>query len=213
MEFGKFIVFEGIDGCGKTTIAKKFYEYLCSQENDEGKLPVLTCEPYKEGLGKDIRNLLNQWDGRLSPKTEVFLFEAARAQHMEDIIVPSLEKGKTVICDRFTASTSAYQGRAMGGNESDIGTLNNIASGNLRPDITFWIDTDIKTCMLRNKKADSKDRMPKKFYEKCVESYCRTYYLWSDLYKKCWFRIDGNASVEEVLEQIVTAYNSWLNRK
>lgn len=209
MQFGDFIVFEGIDGCGKSTMAERFHDYLCSQETDEHRYPVLTCEPYKNGFGAEIRSLLKRCDGQLSVKTELLLFEAARAQHMEDVVFPVINSGITVICDRFTDSTVAYQGYAMGANIGDIQTLNTIASGRLIPDIVFWIDADIATCMARSKKTDSKDMMPRTFYEKCTEYYRDAWLNHRDIGKKCWIRIDGDKPANEVLDQIIQSYNSW----
>ena len=212
LKYGDFIVFEGIDGCGKSTMAEKFHDYLCSQETDERRYPVLTCEPYKSGLGGELRNLLKQYDGHLSVKTELFLFEAARTQHLNDIVFPALNSGNTVICDRFTDSTVAYQGYAMGEDINDIKTLNAIASGRWIPDLVFWIDADIATCMARSKKTDSKDMMPQGFYEKCTEYYRDAYLNHQKIGKKCWIRVDGNKPINEVLEQIIQSYNLWKHK-
>ena len=190
----KFIVFEGIDGSGKSTLAKMLDEYL----KENGIKTEFTREPYDRGFGSDIRKLFSKYDDQLNAKTELFLFEAARVEHVETVIKPALRAGKTVISDRFTDSSVAYQGYAQKSvDESVIHELNDIAIGSIEPDIIFWIDADVKECMSRSKKTDAKDSKPREFYEKC-----REYYAKKAATTDSCIRIDGNGTINEVFNRI-----------
>ena len=194
----KFIAFEGIDGSGKSTLAKMLNDYL----NEKGLETELTSEPYRRGFGAGVRKLFADYDDKLNPKTELFLFEAARTEHVETVIKPALKKGKIVISDRFSDSSVAYQGYAQGSvPEALIHQLNHIAVGETKPDIVFWIDANIEDCMSRSKKTEAKDNKPKEFYEKCIE-----YYSKKANEDKRFIRIDGNGTVDEVFQRILDCF-------
>jgi dTMP kinase len=139
MKKGLFITFEGVEGCGKTTHAKLLFEYLGGK-----KIPcIYTREPGGTKLGEEVRNiLLNSRSVNISDRTELFLFEACRSQITQEIIKPALERGVTVICDRYTDATLAYQGYGGGLDALLIETLNTLASGALVPDLTLLLDVD-----------------------------------------------------------------------
>jgi dTMP kinase len=153
MEKGIFITFEGVDGCGKTTQIELLNKYLLAK----GYKTLLTREPGAKGLGENIRNILLNYDGEVSPVCESFLFLADRAQHVNCIIKPALENGVVVLCDRHTDSTVAYQGYGRGQDLKQIHLLNNIATGGVKPDLTLVFDVDIQTSQERVGKE--KDRM------------------------------------------------------
>ena len=168
MKRGLFITFEGADGCGKTTQIKLFTEYL--QKN--GYEVVLTREPGSKGLGENIRKILLDYDGEVSPVCESFLFLADRAQNVDIIVKKNIEKGKIVISDRHIDSTVAYQGYGRKLDLEQIKELNNIATSGLKPDLTFVFDIDIETSMQRVGKT--KDRMEasgKEFFERVQNGY------------------------------------------
>lgn len=151
---GLFITFEGIDGCGKTTQLNLLRDYLISKGHDV----LITREPGgNHQLGKDIRNILLHTQCEVDSKAEMFLFLADRAQHINKFILPNLKAGKIVLCDRHTDSTLAYQGYGRGQNIEEIIFLNDIATNNIKPDLTFIYDIDIDTSNLRVGKE--KDRM------------------------------------------------------
>lgn len=150
---GLFITFEGVDGCGKTTQMDLLAKYLQTQ----GYEVVITREPGAKGLGEKIREILLHYDGEVSSKAESFLFLADRAQHIDKIVNPAIENGKIVLCDRHTDSTIAYQGYGRGVNIDKLRMLNNLATGDRKPDITFVFDIDIETSMSRV--GQEKDRM------------------------------------------------------
>lgn len=153
MDRGLFITFEGADGCGKTTQIKLLDEYLRAK----GYQTLLTREPGSKGLGEKLREILLNYDGEVSPVAESFLFLADRAQHVDCIIKPALEKGIILLCDRHTDSTLAYQGYGRGLDLEEIRKLNKIATSGLTPDLTIVLDVDIETSQARV--GAEKDRM------------------------------------------------------
>jgi len=136
---GYFITFEGIEGCGKTTQIKLLGEHLESL----GYSVVLTREPGGCSIADKIRSILLDADNKgMCPLTELFLYAAARAQHVTDVILPALKTGSIVLCDRFTDATIAYQSAGRGLDRNTVDTLNLLACQSLRPDLTVLIDCD-----------------------------------------------------------------------
>ncbi len=138
MSQGRFITFEGIDGSGKSTQARLLAAYLKAHHEDV----ILTREPGGSPGAEEIRRLLVEGaPDRWSPETEILLFTAARRDHLEKTILPALERGATVISDRFADSTRIYQGAARGELRGVVDTLHNTVIG-IEPDLTFIIDMD-----------------------------------------------------------------------
>ena len=164
-----FITFEGGEGSGKSTQAKLLYHRL-----DQLAIPVLlTHEPGVTSLGEKITQIL-KWQGELdvSPVAELLLFNVSRAQLVEEIINPALEKGQIVICDRFADSSAAYQGYARGIDISTVKQANNIATSGLTPGLTFLLDIPVQTAFSR--KSNEKDRFQKEstaFHERVRKGY------------------------------------------
>lgn len=150
---GKFITFEGIDGCGKTTQINLLKEYLLTN----GYEVLVTREPGARGLGEKFREILLNYDGEVSQRCESFLFLADRAQHVDTIVKPALNDGKIVLCDRHTDSTIAYQGYGRMLDITQIKALNELAVNGLHPDLTIVFDIDVETSRQRIGKI--KDRM------------------------------------------------------
>ena len=157
MDRGLFITFEGIDGCGKSTQIGLLTAYL----EDIGRPCLLVREPGGTEIGEKIRSiLLDKENNEMSPAAELLLFEAARAQIVEEKIRPAIEAGTTVICDRFYDSTYAYQGVARSLGEDLVVTLNDIATSGLAPDITFLLDLSVEDAYARRKgRGEADDRM------------------------------------------------------
>lgn len=171
---GIFITFEGIDGCGKSTQTALCREWLESL----GKTVLLVREPGGTKIGEKIRGLLlDKNNDGMAPMTELFLFEAARAQIVEETIKPALEEGKAVICDRFFDSSFAYQGCARGLGAEMVSRLNMDATGGLAPDITFFLDISVeKAIMRREGRGGEKDRIESagdSFQEKVRKGFIR----------------------------------------
>lgn len=135
---GIFITFEGPEGCGKSTQSKLLYDYLKGRYGC-----VYTREPGGTEVGERIRQiLLHSNDINISDITEVFLFEANRAQLVEEVIRPALKKKKIIICDRFSDATLAYQGYGGMVPLKAVESMNRIATGALEPDLTILLDID-----------------------------------------------------------------------
>ena len=150
---GRFIVLEGIDGCGKTTQLEALRQWLPTS----GLLPpgarvIVSREPGGTALGQALRELLLHPPGETAPVTcaELLLYAADRAQHVETVLRPALEAGDWVLCDRFTGSTAAYQGYGRGLPLALLDTLENLATGCLQADLTIWLDVSlVESCRRR----------------------------------------------------------------
>lgn len=152
----KFISLEGIEGTGKSTQAKLLAEYLSKKGYDA----VLTEEPGGTPISREIRRvLLSTKHHKMDYLTELLLYNAARVQHIKEKILPALKKGKIVITDRFSDSTVAYQGYGRGISLKLIDSLDKIATGRMRPDLTILLDLDVKTGLMRNKHINKIDRL------------------------------------------------------
>ena len=154
---GIFITFEGIDGCGKSTQCELLKDYL----KESGKDFIFVREPGGTVIGERIREiLLDKKNTQMTARTELLLFEAARAQITDEVIRPALEEGKTVICDRFFDSSSAYQGMARGMGMDFVAGLNMAATGGLEPDVTFFFDISAEEALeRRGKRGEASDRI------------------------------------------------------
>ncbi len=164
---------EGIEGTGKTTQARILAERL----GGEGYEVVLTREPGGTVISDRIREILLMPDHReMSPMTELLLYNAARVQHLTEKILPSVRAGKVVITDRFTDSTIAYQSYARGIDPGLIASLDALATGGLRPDLTLLFDLDVETGLRRNRGARKVDRFELEdieFHRKVRDGYLR----------------------------------------
>ncbi len=150
---GLFITFEGADGSGKSTQLKMAADYFKAKGFDV----VCTRDPGGTALGSKIREILLHHDGKIATYCELFLYLADRAQHIEEKILPALEEGKTVLCDRYVDSTLAYQGYARGLDKEQIMKLNDIVAKSLMPDITFVFD--VSTEIAEKRIGKTKDRL------------------------------------------------------
>ncbi|MBF0494341.1 MAG: dTMP kinase [Candidatus Omnitrophica bacterium] len=159
---GIFIAFEGPEGCGKSTQSKRLYAELCKNGYDV----LHTSEPGDTGLGKKIREiLLYKKSINVTRVAELLLFEADRAQHVADVILPALDKRKIVLCDRFNTATFAYQGYGLGLPLSSIRTVDDIARQSISPDIVICLDVDVKTGLKRAMSKNMFDKMEKRGFE------------------------------------------------
>lgn len=167
----KFITFEGVDGSGKSTQAKLLHEFLITKNYDA----IITREPGGTLASEQIRKILiDEKLPKLESKTELLLNFAARIEHVEKLIKPALKENKIVICDRFFDSTFAYQGNGFGVDFLSIKTIQEIAIGNFKPDITFLIDVKIEDAFLRTKNRNDNNRYEKldlDFHKKTREGF------------------------------------------
>jgi len=173
----RFIVFDGVEGCGKSTQLARVAEALRATGHD----PVLTHEPGGTPVGEGVRSLLLAPEyPEMDPLTEIFLFCASRAQHVQQIIAPALEAGRMVLCDRFDAATVAYQGHAGGQGVELVERISGEATGGVTPDLTVVLDLDPTVGMKRkfgpeafegNEEADRIERQELAFHEKVREGF------------------------------------------
>ena len=150
-----FISFEGIDGCGKSTQI----ELLRSHLESIGQKVVTTREPGGTALAEMVRNYLLHSDQPLAASAELLLFGAARAQHVAEVIAPALERGDIVLCDRYTDSTRAYQGSGLGLDINFINRMNDFATGEVQPNLTFLLDIEPALGAQRLRDLSSGDRI------------------------------------------------------
>lgn len=163
-----FIVFEGIDGSGKTTQAELLAEKLTSIQQSN----IIIREPGGTPLGESIRKELKS-NPNLDPVTQLFLFSACRTELIKDVINPNLEEGHIVICDRYIFSTIAYQGHAEGLNIAYIENMIELSTGGLTPDIVIFIDTPVEIAKKRreNETNDYYDQKDIDYYVRTREGY------------------------------------------
>ncbi len=195
---GKFIVFEGPDGSGKTTQIKLIYEYLRHELTED---IIMTKEPGGTEISNKIRQILLDPDNvLLEDLTEVFLYAASRAQHVKELIKPHLDQGFYVLCDRFVDSTIAYQGYGRGLDVSLIKKLNTVAAQGLQPNLSFYIMVKPEIAMQRIAQSRSFDRLEQNeisFYQNLYRGYLAL--LEEDDSKHY---INGEQTVTEVNEDI-----------
>jgi len=153
---GLFISLEGIEGTGKSTQARLLAEYLKSRRHTV----LLTAEPGGTPISLKIRELLLSLDSKgMDHMTELLLYNAARVQHIQEVIAPALARGEIVITDRFSDSTLAYQGYGRGVDRQVIDALDAIATKRMRPDLTLLLDLDVETGLRRNRQINKNDRL------------------------------------------------------
>ncbi len=198
---GKLIVFEGVEGGGKTTQIELAKAWLCSRLGE--KVPVVvTREPGGTGLGKKIRQLLlEEEEERIGDRAELLLYAADRAQHVSDFLQPWLDKNALVLCDRYTDSTIAYQGYGRGIDLNLIRQLNEIATGGLKSDLTIWFDVEVEIGLSRAKKRGASDRIEQTeiaFHRRVQQGFAEL----AATSKSRFVRVDANLPVNQVQQQI-----------
>jgi len=184
MKKGAFITFEGPEGSGKTT----HIQLLASFLRKAGRNVLVTREPGGTKLARAFRRLLLETGDGLVPLAELFLYEADRAQHVEETILPALKRGQTVFCDRYTDSTLAYQGHGRRLDYKTIEALNKIASAGLKPDATILLDVPagrgLRQARHRKNRHDRLERAGLAFHQRVRQGF-----LWLARKEKRRFRV------------------------
>jgi len=208
---GYFITFEGVDGSGKSTQMRLFAERL----RTEGSTVVETAEPGGTRIGNAIRSiLLNPENHDLSPTAEMLLYFAARAQNVDEILLPALERGEIVLSDRWTDSTYTYQGRGRKLGTSVVVELDRVACRGHKPDLTIWVDIDMQSGLDRARArnietgaaAESRmDEQERDFYARVREGYVELQRLDPERVK----RVDGEGSPETVAARVWSVWRSF----
>jgi dTMP kinase len=211
MDRGQFLTFEGIDGCGKTTQFRLLGKWL----RERGRTVVETVEPGGTAVGQQIRKiLLDPANAEIQPRTELLLYFASRAQNVDQVIRPGLDSGAIVLCDRFTDSTLVYQGAGRGIDTNVVLELDRIACGGLKPDLTFLIDVDLETSLMRAKRRNERvgpsesriDEESLAFHERVRQGYLALAANEPDRFVV----IDGRGSISQVGGMIREAVPSYV---
>ena len=201
---GRFIVFEGIEGGGKSTQIEKTQQWLLEGGLGKSVAVVRTREPGGTELGKKLRSmLLNDHDLNLDDRSELLLYAADRAQHVKQVLKPQLAQGKVILCDRFIDSTTAYQGYGRGLDLDLITQLNKIASCGLESDLTLWLDVEVETGLERVKQRGKRDRVEQadlSFHHRVRSGYAKL----AAQFPERIIRIDANGTPEQVQQHIQT---------
>ncbi len=191
-----FIVFEGMDGSGKSTQLELAAKYLRGVG-----CPVVTCrDPGSTRLGEEVRNLvLHRDELAIDPQSEMFLFMVARCQLVREVIVPALERPAWVLCDRFQMSTVVYQGHAGQVDREAIRTVGEVATGGLRPDLIFLFDLEPDAAWNRlGRQLDRLESRGRDFLAAVCDGFRKEARLLGD--RVCW--IDANRPVEAIAQEI-----------
>lgn len=202
-----FITFEGCEGSGKTTQAAILFERMLNA----GYKAVLTHEPGGTEFGEEITRIL-KWAEHdpICPLSELLLFNASRAELIAKIIKPSLDNNQTVICDRYTDSTIAYQSFGRGLSLSSVQAINTLATQGLIPDITVLLDMPIQTGQYRKRthKTDRFEQENEFFHQRVRDGYLRL----SKESPSRWFVIDAGQSQEQISNMIWNQLKSYFDR-
>ena len=201
MNRGKFITFEGCDGCGKSTQLKLLSEYLTKN----GVAHIFTREPGGGKISEAIREiLLNGKNAEMTDECEALLYAAARAQHLRDRVEPALAEGKLVVCDRYVDSSFAYQAFARGLGFDFIEKINAFATENYLPDCTVFFDLTPEEAFQRKHGADENDRLEQAgmaFHKKVYAGYKTL----AEKYPERIVCINARQTPEEIAKEVITA--------
>ena len=196
---GRFVVLEGIDGCGKTTQLQALRQWLPSSGlMAPGARLVVSREPGGTALGQALRELLLHPPQGVQPlpRAELLLYAADRAQHVEALLLPALKAGDWLLCDRFTGSTAAYQGYGRGLPLALIDTLESLATGGLQADLTLWLDVSLAESRRRRggRPADRIEAAGEVFQTRVADGFATL------AAQRGWTRIEAGQSVAAVTE-------------
>jgi dTMP kinase len=194
---GWFVVFEGLDGSGKTTQAMKLAQYL----RDRGCEAVTVEEPGGTPVGERIREILLNTEEELEPLTELLLYEASRHQLVRRVIEPALSRGEIVICQRYAYSSLAYQGYGRELPLEWVEELNERATGGLRPDVVVWLDLPAEEGLKRRRRERGLDRIEGEgleFLRRVERGYRELAQRHSEI-----VRVDATRDPERVFEEIL----------
>ncbi len=212
MKKGIFITLEGIEGAGKSTAIN----FLTTRLKEKNIDFILTREPGGTEIAERIRStILSHYRETMHPDTEMLLYFAGRAQHLNQVIIPALEDGKWVLCDRFTDATYAYQGEGRGLDREKIAILETWVQGDLRPNYTFLLDLAVEIGLARirhNRYLDRIEEEDKYFFEKVRSCYLAM----AQREPQRFVVVDASQDITQVAKQIDGALQpiitSWLQR-
>lgn len=198
------MTFEGPEGSGKSTVLKEIAVRLKA----EGIAVVTTREPGGSPVGEQVRKILLHGQ-ELEPIAELFLFLADRAQHGATVIRPALANGSYVLCDRYADSTVVYQGHARGLDKERIRSLNDLATGGLRPDLTILLDIEPEIGLSRVSDRDRLDDEPIEFHRRVRDGFLRE----AELQPERWRVIDASQPLADVVERCWDAFTDVSSKR
>ncbi|MBQ3375702.1 MAG: dTMP kinase [Erysipelotrichaceae bacterium] len=197
MKKGLFITFEGCEGSGKTTVSK----YLYNRLKDEGYDVIYSREPGGVDIAEQIRAvILNVNNTAMDPRTEALLYAASRRQHLAEVVLPALNEGKIVLCDRFVDSSLVYQGYARGIGIDKVWELNQFAIDDCMPDMTLYYDVDVEIGLARVRSRGELNRLDSENVE-FHKSVRRAYQLIAEKYPERIVTVDSNQCLQTVEEE------------
>ena len=206
---GLLIVFEGPDGSGKTTVLEKVYKKLLQDGYDIYKFR----EPGGTEISEKIREIiLDNENVKMSSRCEALLYAASRAQLVEEKLRPLLEKGSIILCDRFVMSSILYQGIGRGLGVDEVKNINDFAIGEIRADLTLFLNIDYKTAIDRKRRNFVSDRLENEddsFHKKTYDGYIDL----SKKFKDEIIQIDANKDVETVVNNCLDVIKTYLKEK
>ena len=205
LDRGVFITFEGIEGCGKSTQAKMLYKYLI----EKGCAVLATREPGSTNIGRVIREtLLTTKYAEMDPRTELLLFAACRAQHVQELIKPALAAGKMVVCDRYTDSTLAYQAYGRGLPFVEVERISDWAAAGVVPDLTFLLDLPVETGLKRIAKnqLDRIERADRAFHGRVRDGFLAL----AGMYPERFCVLDAAREPKDVQRDVTTAVDKLI---
>ncbi|PGT90978.1 dTMP kinase [Bacillus sp. AFS040349] len=200
---GKFITFEGPEGAGKTSVLEKLMKDIKGMDIES----VFTREPGGIHIAEKIREVILHKDHtEMDPRTEALLYAAARRQHLVEKVIPALDSGKVVFCDRFIDSSLAYQGHARGLGIDEVFSINEFAINGVMPDLTFYFKIDPEVGLQRIDKSSEREKNrldleSLSFHQKVQEGYQKVLERFPDR----MIVIDAEKSIEEVVNDVKTA--------
>ncbi len=207
MKKGSFIVFEGPDGSGKTTVC----DIVCQKLKDKGFDIVHTREPGGIDIAEQIRAvILDPKNTAMDSRTEALLYAASRRQHLVEKVLPAINDGKIVICERFVYSSLAYQGKARGIGYEGVKAINDFAIEGCKPDITIYLDVDEKVGQSRINDRGNKDRLDAEsfnFHHLVNEGYKEIISLYKDNVKI----VDANKNIDAVVDNSLAIILDYIN--
>lgn len=198
-----FVTFEGPEGSGKTTQIER----LARRLRDVGTSVVVTREPGGTVLGERLRGMLLDEEFEPHAITEAYLMTAARTEHVRRVILPALERGDLVLCDRYIDSTLAYQGAGRGIDVNALRDLQQLSTGGLQPDITILLDVDVTAGLQRRSAGGEQNRLDQEavsFHQRVAEWYRDE----ARRNTERWVVVDANQSIEEVERAIIAALST-----
>ena len=206
---GLLIVFEGPDGSGKTTVLEKVYKRLLQDGYDIYKFR----EPGGTDISEKIREIiLDNENIEMNPRCEALLYAASRAQLVGEKLRPLLEKGSIILCDRFVFSSMLYQGIGRGLGVDEVKNINDFAIGEIRADLTLFLNIDYKTAIDRKRKNFISDRLENEddsFHKKTYDGYIEL----SKRFKDEIISIDANKSIDTVVDNCLATIKTYLKEK